>query len=330
MNKPVRLFYSLNRAIEYLNNDLGYNTLKIEDLIHFIKKEKLTTVFQMEGVIQDKKAFLTSICEKETAERLEINNITLNYTINEYSESEVIGLGRWYTQYFINSFLKITFNHSLFDRNVKIFPSVRLKPIKQNSESLSMRGLRYITFEGYFQIDNSQYKWNDAEIVKRGYIEIDPSSFFTTRIPEPIKETTVLCFYIKNLTQPLKLDFNSIEISHSDLERFIGLQEKDEISALQNKIKQLKAELEEKQNVIDSISLTESKGRISSPQKQLFALLVKKCYPDLDSRNKVFEVINVDLKEAGIRNTVIKADTFYKLIDETADYTKIIFPPKKS
>ncbi|MDG2914731.1 hypothetical protein P7M47_01880 [Bisgaard Taxon 10/6] len=124
--------------------------------------------------------------------------------------------------------------------------------------------------------------------------------------------------YIENLS----------DIENSDL---IPLQkEKSEsVSELNQEIEKLKSELEEKQKIIDSLSLTNQSGRISSPQKQLFALLVKKCYPKLDSRNKLFDVINADLKESGIRNTNIAADTFYKLIDESSDTIKAIFPPKK-
>ncbi|WGE65983.1 hypothetical protein NYR76_03205 [Actinobacillus equuli subsp. equuli] len=331
MKQPTRLFYSLNRAIEYLNKDLGYSTFKAEDLIHFIKKEKLETIFQMEGIILKDSASITAICENELPQPLQINNLTIQYTKSEYTKNEPVGLLKSYTQEFKNDCLTLIFQH--FDRNNRkqqTQPYARLLPCPSDAEFISLDCLDYITFKGYFKIDNSQYRGNDVEIVKRGYIEINPLYLFQTPLPEPIRETTTLFFFIKSLETPLKLDFDSIEISHNDLERFIDSQEKNDISELQNEIKHLKTELAEKQKIIDSLSLTEARGRISSPQKQLFALLVKKCYPDLDSRNKVFEVINADLKEAGIRNTAIKADTFYKLIDETADYTKMIFPPKKS
>ena len=44
----------------------------------------------------------------------------------------------------------------------------------------------------------------------------------------------------------------------------------------------------------------------------------------------MFDVINADLKSLEIRNADISADTFYKLIDESNDIIKAIFPPKKS
>lgn len=129
---------------------------------------------------------------------------------------------------------------------------------------------------------------------------------------------------------PFKINFSDIKISYNDLIKLIPSSPPSTFDDLEQEIKKLKSELEEKQKIIDSLSLTNQIGRISSPQKQLFALLVKKCYPKLDSRNKLFDVINADLKESGIRNTNIAADTFYKLIDESNDIIKAIFPPKKS
>ena len=126
------------------------------------------------------------------------------------------------------------------------------------------------------------------------------------------------------------INFSDIKISYDDLIKLTPSGHPLRCDDLEQEIKKLKSELEEKQKIIDSLSLTNQSGRISSPQKQLFALLVKKCYPKLDSRNKLFDVINADLKESGIRNTNIAADTFYKLIDESNDIIKAIFPPKKS
>ena len=133
--------------------------------------------------------------------------------------------------------------------------------------------------------------------------------------------------YIKHT---FRINFSDIKISYDDLIKLTPSGHPLRCDDLEQEIKKLKSELEEKQKIIDSLSLTNQSGRISSPQKQLFALLVKKCYPKLDSRNKLFDVINADLKESGIRNTNIAADTFYKLIDESNDIIKAIFPPKKS
>lgn len=322
MRELHRFSYSLNRAIEYLNNDLGYSNLKIDDLIHFIKKEKLTTAFQMEGFIQESSAYINSICENDLENRIEINDINIQYTENEYSKTEPTGLLKSFSQRFENDFLKINFKHSLINQPTIRFPCVRLVKYQNENDCIIFKNYHYLTFEGYFRIDNTQYKGNDAEIVNRGYIEITPDFSFFESLSFLEKKTTVLTFFA-NLNEPLKLNFDSIQILHSDLEKFIGLQEKDEIE-------QLKAELAEKQNIIDSFNSAEVKGRISSPQKQLFALLVKKCYGGIKTRNKLFEVINADLKEEGISTNRIRADTFYRLIDESNDITKAIFPPKKS
>ena len=133
--------------------------------------------------------------------------------------------------------------------------------------------------------------------------------------------------YIKHT---FRINFSDIKIFYDDLIKLTPSNNPLTCNDLEQEIKNLKLELEEKQKIIDSLSLTSQNGRISSPQKQLFALLVKKCYPNLDSRNKLFDVINADLKALKIRNNDISADTFYKLIDESNDIIKAIFPPKKS
>ena len=133
--------------------------------------------------------------------------------------------------------------------------------------------------------------------------------------------------YIKHT---FRMNFSDIKIFYDDLIKLTPSGHPLRCDDLETKIEKLTKEIEEKQKTIDSFSLTSQNGRISSPQKQLFALLVKKCYPKLDSRNKLFDVINADLKDSEIRNTDISADTFYKLIDESNDIIKAIFPPKKS
>ncbi|WP_295648174.1 hypothetical protein [uncultured Haemophilus sp.] len=133
--------------------------------------------------------------------------------------------------------------------------------------------------------------------------------------------------YIKHT---FRINFSDIKIFYDDLIKLAPSNNSLTCNDLEQEIKNLKLELEEKQKIIDSLSLTNPKGRISSPQKQLFALLVKRCYSDIKSRNKLFDVINADLKSLEIRNADISADTFYKLIDESNDIIKAIFPPKKS
>ena len=133
-----------------------------------------------------------------------------------------------------------------------------------------------------------------------------------------------------NKTCQLKLATADLIITREDILMFIGADKKGSREDHILEIERVKKEIEEKQKIIDSLSLTNPKGRISSPQKQLFALLVKRCYSDIKSRNKLFDVINADLKSLEIRNADISADTFYKLIDESNDIIKAIFPPKKS
>ena len=186
--------------------------------------------------------------------------------------------------------------------------------------------LSMICFDGFIQIPSRTINESARKIIldefsayyflrdEYGETETDfilNFSFPNKSLQVPIQNTYIL---IPQLSEVVADELDSSQIDNNGYEE----------------IKKLKSELEEKQKIIDSLSLTNQSGRISSPQKQLFALLVKKCYPKLDSRNKLFDVINADLKESGIRNTNIAADTFYKLIDESNDIIKAIFPPKKS
>ena len=71
-----------------------------------------------------------------------------------------------------------------------------------------------------------------------------------------------------------RINFSDIKISYDDLIKLTPSGHPLRCDDLEQEIKKLKSELEEKQKIIDSLSLTNQSGRISSPQKQLFALLV--------------------------------------------------------
>ncbi len=182
-------------------------------------------------------------------------------------------------------------------------------------------------FGGYFRVDPSDYGQDLQEILdsnviyKKGYNEFEITEHSNAYFSFMLSPENTYC--------ELPISIDDILILHDDLMDFVGLD-----SRLTNdpkkEIEKLKKEIEEKQKIIDSLRLINPKGRISSPQKQLFALLVKRCYSDIKSRNKLFDVINADLKSLEIRNDDISADTFYKLIDESNDIIKAIFPPKKS
>ena len=79
-------------------------------------------------------------------------------------------------------------------------------------------------------------------------------------------------------------------------------------------------------NINDTI---EDTGRVTRPQRLLFSLLVAKNYNDFDTRNSLFEAINLDLKSTGLTTADIKADTFYRLIDDDLPANKEIFPDKQ-
>lgn len=96
--------------------------------------------------------------------------------------------------------------------------------------------------------------------------------------------------------------------------------EKDRIiEELRTKIAELENQSQEQQTAVysDDILQKENKSqRISQPQRDIFSLLVIKCYPNVPSRNRLFEAINADMKEKGIRASDIKYPTLDNLIDE--------------
>lgn len=124
----------------------------------------------------------------------------------------------------------------------------------------------------------------------------------------------------------------------------VGLAERlvmqQQIAELQAQIKEKDkriAELEaEKQNTkkAEPQPTTENKTqRISQPQRDIFTLLTVKNYPDCQSRNRLFEAINADLRANGITTKDIKYSTLDKLIDEnirTGSPIRSPFPPKQS
>ncbi|OBX07115.1 hypothetical protein [Gallibacterium genomosp. 3] len=107
------------------------------------------------------------------------------------------------------------------------------------------------------------------------------------------------------------------------------------VKGLKNKIHQLELELKELKggSSLDKNNETTTKSkdtRISQAQRDIFALLVTKNYSDLQTRNKLFMAINLDMKENGIRVNEINYSTFNNLIDEDLKVNgKSPFPPKQ-
>lgn len=105
-----------------------------------------------------------------------------------------------------------------------------------------------------------------------------------------------------------------------------------QITAKDEEIARLKAEIvalkQQTQSVTQGNEPTQ--GRISQPQRDLMTLLVMNCYDERQSRNDLFNAINADLREKGIRTSEIKYSTLDKLIDEEIRINnKSPFPPKQ-
>ncbi|WP_075321213.1 hypothetical protein [Histophilus somni] len=115
-------------------------------------------------------------------------------------------------------------------------------------------------------------------------------------------------------------------------ERLVMLQQ---IAELHAHIAELEKQLEQAKRAESAVKsddvLTQPKqGRISQPQRDLFSLLVFKNYQDYQSRNALFDAINADMKEHGIRTNDIKYPTLDNLIDDNLRINGLsIFPSKQ-
>lgn len=132
--------------------------------------------------------------------------------------------------------------------------------------------------------------------------------------------------------QPLTAEPNTItnnnnpdEVAH--LNAIIEQQAK-EITELKAEIENLKKP--ETAQATQPPTEEEKQNRISQPQRDIFTLLVMNNYQNCQSRNRLFEVINSDMKVKGIRTNDIKYPTLDNLIDDNLKINNISpFPPKQ-
>nr|DAO06371.1 MAG TPA: hypothetical protein [Caudoviricetes sp.] len=331
LNLPPRKEYTLNQALEYLRKFHNEDRIDKEDLLYHAKEGNLKTVVFINGgrdlynSVRGDYFTISRINRKELTELWLLDNDVKIIENNNLNVEKEIDLSTVYA--LVNEYLGTWFAIPKTKRMTK-YPLQNILIGKNVDDDLrKLSPINEFEFGGYFRVDPSDYGQDLQEILdsnviyKKGYNEFEITEHSNAYFSFMLSPENTYC--------ELPISIDDILILHDDLMDFVGLD-----SRLTNdpkkEIEKLKKEIEEKQKIIDSLSLTNQSGRISSPQKQLFALLVKKCYPKLDSRNKLFDVINADLKESGIRNTNIAADTFYKLIDESNDIIKAIFPPKKS
>ncbi|MCI7718054.1 MAG: SlyX protein [[Pasteurella] aerogenes] len=312
--------YSINDAVKYIS--LNYNiNITESDLLEYIQNGDLVASIHLDGSINK----IDCINKKEISEKeilsvrneeifLQFNKLECNAKIKTNEDFEII---------------RIDLRNVYFDLTVILNSEFYLDSYFSDNDEIKLYSgeigrFKNILFNGYFPLEKEVFdKYNIRELISQGYInELED-------IKASIGES--FYFHLPFYENRTKVYLDDIYILHKDIIDFLELFSVIEPNNRQDEIQKLKIQLKEKNEELSKYYQdTGTKERISSQQKQLFALLVKKCYSGMDSRNKLFEVINADLKEQGIRNTEIKADTFYKLIDESADFTKSIFPPKKS
>ncbi|UXN36904.1 hypothetical protein N8E87_12255 [Avibacterium paragallinarum] len=133
--------------------------------------------------------------------------------------------------------------------------------------------------------------------------------------------------------QNLCLEAENIKLEENLRETLARLRQFEQIAEKARELKQSeKAQIEQLQQNKNQLNQTiaNQDSRISQAKRDLFSLLVMKCYPDFQSRNSLFEAINADLKEKGIRQADIQYPTFDRLIDERLRINNNSpFPPKQ-
>ena len=313
-------FYSLTQAVDFINQKTN-STIKENLLYSYAMEGKIRFLLNIE--IKDNQLVKIGRMDTEGFFLYEDSEVYFKEEVIEYEYQNILSLEDKLSKMEItsdeiledNGELYLSYNKenkiNEYKGYIVLHPELLDVFCKESSQQHSLRNTNYLILDE-FNVQNP--------------LEADIFNSFNFKMEYP-KYNEDNQLYMKHT---FRINFSDIKISYDDLIKLTPSGHPLRCDDLEQEIKKLKSELEEKQKIIDSLSLTNQSGRISSPQKQLFALLVKKCYPKLDSRNKLFDVINADLKESGIRNTNIAADTFYKLIDESNDIIKAIFPPKKS
>lgn len=187
-------------------------------------------------------------------------------------------------------------------------------------------GYRYKITDKNKKILNGE--WLELESVYSWYNNPDNPNYCNINYEFEDEEIQTLKTYFFDKNELMQfLGFHSAKYNQDE-------QQKDKITAHQNKgitnnnnpdeIARLNAIIEQQAETIAQLeeklsnpdATTEKENRTSQPQRDIFSLLVIKCYPDVPSRNRLFESINADMKEQGIRASDIKYPTLDNLIDE--------------
>ena len=144
-----------------------------------------------------------------------------------------------------------------------------------------------------------------------------------------------ICFSVNDIKKALLLDFSSYKkdgrvqkVLSQDLEREAQENFDKRESELTDALVDFLNISDDELNIPANGADEPTQGRISTPQRALFALLVKKNYMGFDSKNKLFTAINADLQREGITTKDIKYDTLNKLFDDSLEISKQIFPNK--
>lgn len=146
------------------------------------------------------------------------------------------------------------------------------------------------------------------------------------KLEENLRETLVRLRQLEQIAEKVR------ELKQSEKTQIFQLDQSSAIKNKDNYIKELEAQIEQLQQNKNQLNQTiaNQDSRISQAKRDLFSLLVMNCYPNYQSRNALFEALNADLREKGIRQADIQYPTFDRLIDEKLRINnKSPFPPKQ-
>lgn len=192
-----------------------------------------------------------------------------------------------------------------------------------NASICSKEELNRIQFEGFLSIPPYCINIAHKKVIFSGLLSLKPFDtaefFFHLDFKESIFELLNEEIYI----HPEELIYV--------LDEAPSIFSKLDDTAKDAEIARLKAEIEALKLQVQSAQGNEPiQGRTSQPQRDLMTLLVMNCYGERQSRNDLFNAINADLREKGIRTSEIKYSTLDKLIDEEIRINnKSPFPPKQ-
>lgn len=293
MKIPNKTAYSLDEALIYITRHSKEHGLTIKDLLDFAHEGKLKTVIRLtaERDFSDKKndcrTHLFTINEKQLDSNLYLMNgdteIKYNKRVLETHRNRKLSERFDRKEYiFFSENLNIRLRE--VDKQHPLMPRYPYEIIQlqelDTKEKITLNNIHDFWFSGFFVLEPRLYYGDKQLIINHGFIVKDSNSTFDSigdelslsfRLGIPSESKKVF----RNIYPDFQIALDDIRILHKDLVECFDLD--NTANNVLKKTEEIREELGVEKTIIDT-----PKNRISSPQKQLFALLVKKCYSGMD------------------------------------------------